>query len=98
MKRTEPQLFRTIYAEALEQAGLTLTMARQRAAYCWAEVAGNAINRQTIRRWVDKNGVLHVYLTSPTLKNELGYHRARLVELLNSRCGEPDALTDIRFH
>lgn len=98
MKRTEAKRVSSIIDEALEQAGLTQTMARQRASFLWAEVAGSGINRHTLRRWVDNRGVLHIHLSSAPLKNELAYHRSRLLQELNNRCGDASALIDIQFH
>ena len=62
----------------------------------WADVAGPSINRYTLRRYVD-HGVMHVYLTSAPLKNELSYSRAALVEAINKAVGA-DVVKEIVIH
>ena len=71
MKRTYPKHIAAIIDEAMDRAGLTDSLNEQRASAAWADVVGPSINRYTTRRYVD-HGVLHVYLTSAPLKNELG--------------------------
>lgn len=96
MKRSEPLLVKTIIDRALDEAGLTTAMAEHRACYLWPEVVGQGVNRYTVRRYVAR-GVMHVYLTSAPLRNELSFHRARIVELLNKAVGM-DVITSIEFH
>ena len=40
---------------------------------------------------------MHVYISSASLKNELSYHRNRLVQLLNEAVGA-DVITSIELH
>lgn len=96
MKRTYPKHIAAIIEESMAKSGLTQSFNEQRAASAWAEVVGPAINRYTLRRYVD-HGVLHVFLSSAPLKNELSFTRERLIEALNTYVGA-DAITDIRFH
>lgn len=96
MKRTYPKHIGAIIDEAMERAGLTDTLNGQRASAAWVDVVGPAINRYTLRRYVD-HGVLHVYLSSGPLKNELGFARSRLIEAINRRVGV-DTVKDIVFH
>lgn len=96
MKRTYPKLIAGIIDEAMERAGLTDTLNEQRAAAAWIDVVGPAINRYTTRRYVDK-GVLHVYLTSAPLKNELSFNRDRLITAINRVVGT-DVINDVQFH
>lgn len=96
MKKTDPKSFAEIYAEAVEMAGMTDKFAEQQASYVWTEVVGPGVNRMTTRRYVE-NGVLHVYIVSSSLKNELFYHRSSLIENINSIVGK-NILTDIIFH
>lgn len=96
MKRTYPRLLGDIVAEALKSAGLENTEREHRAAYLWSEVVGPGINRYTVRRYVD-HGVMHVYLSSPALKNELSFHRSRLIEAINAAVGA-DVISAIEFH
>lgn len=75
---------------------MTSMVAQQRACYLWPEIVGPGINRYTFKRYVD-NGVLHVYMTSSVLKNELSFNRSALVEQINRAVGE-QAITSIIFH
>lgn len=96
MKRTYPKHIAAIIEESIAQAGLTDSFNEQRAAAAWGEIVGPAINRYTTRRYVD-HGVLHVFISSAPLKNELSFSRERLIAELNNYVGAP-VLTDIRFH
>ncbi|MCM1029150.1 MAG: DUF721 domain-containing protein [Pseudoflavonifractor sp.] len=96
MKRTEAESIRDIIDRVVAQAGLTETMAAQRACYLWPEVMGPGVNRYTLRRYVE-GSTLHVYITSAPLRNELSFMRQAIVRNLNAAAGS-DALTDIIFH
>lgn len=96
MKRTEPKSVGDIIRESIEAAGMTDTVAEQRACYLWPEVVGPGINRYTFKRYVER-GVLHVYITSAALKNELAFNRAALVEQINRAVGS-NAISNIVFH
>lgn len=96
MKRTYPKHIAAVIDETMARAGLTDSFNEQRASAAWAEIVGPGINRYTLRRFVE-NGVLHVFLSSAPLKNELSFSRARLVEALNKYVGV-EAIKDIRFH
>lgn len=96
MKRTEPKSITEIIEESFERAGLTDTVAEQRACYLWPEIVGPGINRRTFKRYVDR-GVMHVFITSAALKNELSFNRAALVEQINRAVG-CNAITSIVFH
>lgn len=98
MKRTEPKRFSQIFDDAMAIAGQTDSMAMHRACYLWPEIVGPGVNRYTFRRFVDTStGILHIHLTSAPLRQELSFHRTRLVRLLNEAVGS-DAITDIIFH
>ncbi|MCM1293444.1 MAG: DUF721 domain-containing protein [Bacteroides sp.] len=96
MKRTEPKSFASIFDEAMARAGATDTLAQQRACFLWSEVVGPGVNRYTYRRYVDA-GVLHVYISSASLRHELSFYREQLIRRLNDAVGS-EALTDIQFH
>ncbi len=96
MKRTYPRHIAAIIDEAMERAGLTDSLNEQRASAAWVDIVGPGINRYTTRRYVD-HGVLHVYLTSASLKNELSFSRAPLIEAINRQVGAP-VVTEIVFH
>ena len=96
MKRTEPKQLGEIIDDALKASNLDTVAAEHRASYLWAEVVGPGLNRYTARRYVER-GVMHVYLTSGPLKNELSFHRARIIEALNRAVGS-DVIKDIIFY
>ena len=96
MKRTYPKHIAGIIDEAMAQAGPAESLNGQRAAAAWVDVVGTAINRYTTRRYVD-HGVLHVYMTSAPLKNELSFNRDRLISAINNMVGA-DVISDIQFH
>ncbi len=96
MKRSEPLSVQEIIRMAVEAGNMTDNFDRQRANALWNDVVGPEIARRTIRRRVEGT-VLHVYLSSAPLKNELQYRREMLLRLLNEAVGT-QALTDIQIH
>ena len=96
MKRTYPRHIAAIINEAIDRAGLTDSLNEQRAAAAWAEIVGPGINRYTSRRYVD-HGVLHVYLTSAPLKNELSFALTDLAAAINNAIGA-DTVKEIVLH
>lgn len=96
MKKREALTVGQIIEQGIAETGHKQDYDRQRAAFCWAEVVGPAINRHTVRRWVDRD-VLHVWITSASLKNELQFHIPRLLELLNGAVGS-NVLSNIVIH
>lgn len=95
MKRQDPKSFGEIFDEYVAREGLTDTMSSQRACYLWPDIVGQGINRYTSKRYVEGT-VLHVYITSASLREELNMLRGKLLEEINRRAGA--ALTDIRIH
>ena len=96
MKRTYPLHIAAIIDEAIDRAGLTDSLNEQRAAAAWAEIVGPGINRYTSRRYVD-HGVLHVYLTSAPLKNELSFSLTDLAAAINKAIGS-ETVREIVLH
>ena len=96
MKKREALTVGQIIEQAIADTGNRQEYDRQRASFYWAEVVGPAINRHTVRRWVDRD-VLHVWITSAPLKNELRFHIPRLLQLLNDAVGS-SVLSNIIIH
>ena len=96
MKRTDPLTVKEIIDRVLDDESIRDTARAQRLCYMWPEVVGPGINRHTVRRYV-ADRILHVYINSASLKQELLFHRDRLVQLLNEAAGA-DVITDITFH
>ena len=96
MKRTDPKLLGDIIKENLKHYGIESDFNAQRAVYLWPEIVGPGVNRYTTRRFVDQ-GVLHVFISSASLKNELSFMRAGIVEALNVAVGA-NVITEIVLH
>jgi hypothetical protein len=62
----------------------------------WEGVAGRAITARTKRIFI-KEGVLHIYLTSAVVKNELMMLREALREQINLKAGA-EAVKEIVIH
>jgi len=62
----------------------------------WEDVTGKAITTRTKRVFV-KEGVLHIYLSSAVVKNELMMLRESLRSRINSKAGE-EVIRDIMIH
>lgn len=96
MKKREAMAVGEIIKQAIDATGHRNDFDRQRACYVWPEIVGPAINRLTTRRWVDGD-TLHVCLASAPLKQDLAFHKEKLIELINKMTGS-DAIHDIRIH
>ncbi len=97
MKKTYPKLFSEIFDSVVKQTSDSDNFLRQQASYLWTEIVGPGVNRYTLRRYVDDLGVLHVFITSAPLKNELSFHRETIRQKLNSLIGK-DVINDIQLH
>ena len=62
----------------------------------WEDIAGKVITARTKRIYL-KDGVLHIYLTSSVLRNELMMLRDSLKSRINSRAGE-EVVREIVLH
>ncbi|MBD5228580.1 MAG: DUF721 domain-containing protein [Bacteroidales bacterium] len=96
MKRTYPTLIKDLIDRVLLESDTRDTVMEQRASFLWTEVVGPGVNRYTFRRYVD-HGVLHVYITSAPLKNDLAFLRHKIIDEINTRLGEK-VLQDIVIH
>lgn len=96
MKRTEPISVKQLIDKVMMEGETRDTVMQQRASFLWTEVVGAGVNRYTFRRYIDK-GVLHVYITSAALKNDLAFMRQNIIREINSRLGS-EVLTDIVIH
>lgn len=96
MKRTEALRVDAIIKQAMAECGATGTFNQQQACFVWPEIVGPAINRCTTQRWVDRD-VMHVCINSASLKHELGFVAAQIVERINRAVGT-NVITKIVFH
>ncbi len=62
----------------------------------WETMMGRTIAKHTTKIYM-KEGVLHVHLDSSTLRQELGYARSRMIELVNRHLGS-GTITDVQLH
>lgn len=100
MKRVDPEQIGKVIDTLLRENNLTDEVRRRRLCYLWPEVVGPGINRYTTRRWL-QGTTLHVYISSPALKNDLMFHRSRLLSLLNQAVGatpQSPVITEIAIH
>ncbi|MDE7154325.1 MAG: DUF721 domain-containing protein [Muribaculaceae bacterium] len=96
MKKTYPKQVREIIDSVLRESDDAENFLRQQACFLWVETVGPVINSYTYRRYVE-GSVLHVYLTSASLKNELSFHRSSIVESINKSLGK-NVLTELIIH
>lgn len=96
MKRSDPVSIKELIDKVLDDDSVRDKARAQQACYLWPEIVGPGINKYTTRRYV-ADGVLHVYLASAPLKNELQFHRLRLIELINQAVGH-DVIKEIQIH
>lgn len=96
MKRTDPMSIKQLIDAVLDDDNVREAAREQRLCYMWPEIVGQGINRYTTRRYV-ADRKLHVHISSAPLRNELQFHRSRLVDLLNQSVGA-DVITDIVIH
>ncbi|RXE70494.1 DUF721 domain-containing protein [Muribaculaceae bacterium Isolate-002 (NCI)] len=96
MKRTDPISIRQLIDKVMLEGETRETVMQQRASYMWTEVVGPGVNRFTFRRYVER-GVLHVYITSASLKNDLAFLRHNIIKEINGRLGA-EVLSDIVIH
>lgn len=96
MKRSEPKILGDIIRESLRRDGIENRFDEQRAAYMWGDVVGPGVNRYTTRRFVE-SGVLHVYLSSASLKQELSFMKAEIIAAINKAVGS-DTVKSLQLH
>lgn len=96
MKRTEPISIKQLIDKVMLEGDSRDVMLQQRASFLWTEVVGSTVNRYTFRRYVE-NGVLHVYITSASLKNDLSFLRNSIIKEINGRLGA-EVLHDVVIH
>jgi hypothetical protein len=62
----------------------------------WSKVVGDVIANRTERIWVAQ-GVLHIVINSSVLKNELQFHKEKIVERVNKQYSQ-HFVKDIIIH
>jgi predicted nucleic acid-binding Zn ribbon protein len=62
----------------------------------WNEIVGNTIASRTEKVWL-KEGKLHIVINSSVLKNELQFHKQKLVSKVN-KAVDCKAINDVILH
>ncbi|MBP3536462.1 MAG: DUF721 domain-containing protein [Muribaculaceae bacterium] len=96
MKRSEPLHIGTIIEMMKKRVAADPATRRQYLAALWPEIAGRHITAYTSSVRLDGHD-LHVYISSASLKEQLGYMREALVKQFNDAAGE-NAIDNIIFH
>ena len=96
MKRTEPLQIGQVIDMMMSRAAADPETRARFLAGIWPRIAGEHIAAYTSKVYFDKR-MLHVYLTSASLKEQLGYMREALVVQFNNQAGE-NAIDNIIFH
>jgi predicted nucleic acid-binding Zn ribbon protein len=79
----------------LQQFGLAGRYREFRLLRSWSELMGPMVAKRTEDLYI-RNGVMYVKLNSASLRNELSFGRAKLVNLLNEAAGK-QIIHDIQF-
>ncbi|MCH5221223.1 MAG: DUF721 domain-containing protein [Muribaculaceae bacterium] len=87
MKRAEPLRLDAVIQRMIDATGMRPEYSRQSVVTLWPDVVGKHIADYTGRIYV-QNRILHVYIVSAVLKEELGYVRDQLVDKLNEAVGQ----------
>ncbi|MDE6611025.1 MAG: DUF721 domain-containing protein [Muribaculaceae bacterium] len=96
MKRSEPLRLDQVIQRMIDATGMRPDFGRHSIEAMWPVVVGRHIAAYTTQAYV-RERTLHVHITSASLKEELGYARAQLVDNLNNAVGE-DIIDDIIIH
>lgn len=96
MQRVEPMSIRQIIDKVIDASGTKEAVLEHRATYMWPDIVGQGINRVTTRRYVSK-GVLHVYISSASMKSEIEFSKHRIIDAINTALGE-EVLTGLMVH
>lgn len=98
MKKTEAQLIGDIIHEVFVRSGMEDNEARQKSCMMWSDIVGPTVNRHTTRRYVTNEGIMHVFINSASLKNDLSFMRSQLIAQLNEYSGQPDTIKELIIH
>ncbi len=96
MKKKQIELIGEMIRKVMREQGLESPLNEYKLIQAWRDVLGNAIATYTTNSYI-KNQILHVYLTSPALRQELMMGRERLVKSLNQYVGA-QVIVNIIFH
>lgn len=87
MRRNKTQSLKEVLSDLIREYKIGPRLKEPEVINMWHSVTGKAISSRTSRVYI-RDGILHVYLTSPVVKNELMMLREALREQLNRKAGE----------
>lgn len=87
MRRNKTQSLREVIEDLINEYKIGSRLKEASIINVWNSVTGKAISSRTTRVYI-KDGILHIYLNSSVVKNELLMLREALKEQLNKRVGE----------
>lgn len=87
MRRNKTQSLREVIEDLINEYKIGSRLKEASIIKVWNSVTGKAISSRTTRVYI-KDGILHIYLNSSVVKNELLMLREALKEQLNKRVGE----------
>lgn len=96
MKRSEPLQIGAIIEQMLARSSADPAVRNSYICSLWHQVAGPNISAYTSQVRLEKR-IMHVYITSAVLKEDLGYMRAVMTRQINSLAGE-DVIDNILIH
>lgn len=96
MKRSDPEQVGNLINRLISEYNLDKPAASNKACWAWDRVVGHGIAALTTRKKAE-NEVLHVWISSASLKNELMFQRAMLIKAINSEIGS-DYIKELHIH
>jgi len=96
MRRSKTQTLAEVINDLISEYRIGTKLREASILSTWTTVTGKAISARTSKVFI-KNGILHVYLTSSVVKNELMMLRETLRERLNSKAGD-EIIKEIVIH
>lgn len=88
MKKSNEQSLGDAIKSFLKHHELNGKLAEAEVVAAWSKVLGPAIDRRTTKIRLAEGGVVHVTLTSSSLRQELSMQRTKLVDALNESIGK----------
>jgi len=96
MRRNKTLTLREVLGDLIAEYRIGPKLREASVINLWSEVTGKAISSRTSKIYI-RDGVLHVYLTSSVVKNELMMLREALRQRLNKDAGE-EVVREIVIH
>lgn len=95
MKRHREESIGTLLMQFLREQGLETPLLEHRIIQAWTEVAGPTVSRYTGQLYI-REGILHVQIKSPSLRQNLTMYQSELTRKLNEKV-KSRVITSVRF-